>query len=48
MPNAALGLVLLVAFSAASEPPAIDPARVEALDAFIAKRTEAGGAPPES
>ncbi|MGI9419367.1 MAG: trimethylamine methyltransferase family protein [Geminicoccaceae bacterium] len=30
------------------EPPAIDPARIEALDAFIAKRTEAGGAPPES
>jgi trimethylamine--corrinoid protein Co-methyltransferase len=30
------------------EPPAIDPARVEELDAFIAKRTEEGGAPPES
>ena len=30
------------------EPPAIDPAKVEELDAFIAKRTEEGGAPPES
>lgn len=30
------------------EPPAIDPAKIEELDAFIAKRTEEGGAPPES
>ena len=30
------------------EPPETDPARVEELDAFIAKRTEEGGAPPES
>ncbi|MEM8949063.1 MAG: trimethylamine methyltransferase family protein [Pseudomonadota bacterium] len=30
------------------EPPTVDPARVEELDAFIAKRTEEGGAPPES
>ena len=29
-------------------PPPLDPARLEALDAFIAKRTEAGGAPPVS
>jgi len=28
--------------------PQIDPARVAALDAFIAKRTTEGGAPPES
>jgi trimethylamine--corrinoid protein Co-methyltransferase len=31
-----------------SEPLAIDPAKAEELDAFIAKRTEEGGAPPES
>jgi len=30
------------------EPPAMDPAKIEELDAFIAKRTEEGGAPPES
>lgn len=30
------------------EPPAIDPAKIEELDAFIAKRTKEGGAPPES
>ncbi|MEM7041380.1 MAG: trimethylamine methyltransferase family protein [Pseudomonadota bacterium] len=30
------------------EPPKVDPARVEELDAFIAKRTKEGGAPPES
>ena len=30
------------------EPPAIDPGTVEELDAFIAKRTQEGGAPPES
>lgn len=30
------------------EPPTIDPAKVEELDAFIAKRTKEGGAPPES
>lgn len=30
------------------EPPAMDPATVEALDAYIAKATEAGGAPPIS
>lgn len=30
------------------EPPAIEPASVEELDAFIVKRTEQGGAPPES
>ncbi len=30
------------------EPPPIDPARIEELDAFIAKRTEEGGASPES
>ncbi|MBV8106710.1 MAG: trimethylamine methyltransferase family protein [Hyphomicrobiales bacterium] len=29
-------------------PPPIDAARIEELDAFIAKRTEAGGAPPVS
>lgn len=29
-------------------PPPIDPARVEELDAFIAKRVESGGAPPVS
>ena len=33
---------------ASFEPPAIDPARIEELDAFIAKRSEEGGAPPES
>ncbi len=30
------------------EPPSIDPARVEALDYFIQRRTRAGGAPPVS
>ncbi|MEZ5931195.1 MAG: trimethylamine methyltransferase family protein [Alphaproteobacteria bacterium] len=30
------------------QPPATDPPRIEELDAFIAKRTEEGGAPPES
>ena len=30
------------------EPPTIDPAKVEELDAFIAKRSKQGGAPPES
>jgi len=30
------------------EAPVIDPAKTEELDAFIAKRTEQGGAPPES
>ncbi|MHC8510285.1 MAG: trimethylamine methyltransferase family protein [Rhodospirillales bacterium] len=30
------------------EPPPLDPARLEAIDAFIAKRTEDGGAPPVS
>ena len=30
------------------EPPDIDSARMEALDDFIARRTAAGGAPPES
>ncbi|MGI9484554.1 MAG: trimethylamine methyltransferase family protein [Geminicoccaceae bacterium] len=30
------------------QPPSMDPSRVEELDAFIAKRTEEGGAPPES
>jgi len=30
------------------EPPKIDPARVDELDAFVAQRTEEGGAPPES
>ncbi len=30
------------------EQPKVDPARVEEFDAFIAKRTEEGGAPPES
>ncbi|MBL8700880.1 MAG: trimethylamine methyltransferase family protein [Alphaproteobacteria bacterium] len=30
---------------AAFEPPALDPARREAIDSFIAKRTEEGGAP---
>lgn len=30
------------------EPPKMDPARTDELDAFIAKRTEEGGAPPES
>ena len=29
-------------------PPPIDAARIEELDAFIARRTEAGGAPPVS
>jgi trimethylamine--corrinoid protein Co-methyltransferase len=33
-----------------AEPPAIRPdaARLEALDAFVARRTAEGGAPPES
>ena len=30
------------------EAPVIDPARADAMDAYIAKRTEAGGAAPES
>jgi trimethylamine--corrinoid protein Co-methyltransferase len=33
---------------AAFEPPPLDPARREALDDFIARRTAEGGAPPES
>ena len=33
---------------AESKPVPLDPARIEALDAFIAKREEAGGAPPVS
>ena len=30
------------------QPPAVDPATVEAIDAFIARREEEGGAPPVS
>jgi len=44
VPGACCGRSVLREF----QPPEVDPARVEALDAFIQRRMEAGGAPPES